>query len=437
MKKYELKPTDDNIKATLKEDLLDRNRLLNNFAKMINNIDDNVVISVDGKWGSGKTFFIKQLLYIIKNHNDINKGNILFGGIKDYIEINEKYLCMYYNSWENDYHNDPIESMMHHILNSFPQQKEISPEIKENINKYLHIIFKNLINIMSNGVMNEKVFESYKTYDYFIKDISSIEEKKKAFQSLINDILSINDKKRLLIVVDEIDRCNPSYAVRLLEVIKHYFSSENITIVLSTNTQELSKTIKKHYGNDFDGYGYLDKFIDFIVNLEVMDLRKYLDKRMNFKTDRNCMCAFSFLAMKYYDFSLRDCNRFFIFYNILNNIYDFEEKGFNYVDSTIIYFVVPFALASKIKNIDNYNMLINDNGAELLLDFINKEFKTDKVMEDWLKEMIGENYKLNNSGKTYEELVVERYHNIFNDKNRSIKFPFLESMTMLMNDFKF
>ena len=47
---------------------------------------------------------------------------------------------------------------------------------------------------------------------------------------------------RLIIMVDELDRCKPSYAVKLLERIKHYFTNDRITFVFSVNTYELEKS---------------------------------------------------------------------------------------------------------------------------------------------------------------------------------------------------
>lgn len=63
-----------------------------------------------------------------------------------------------------------------------------------------------------------------------------------------------------MIFVDELDRCKPSFAVQLLERIKHYFGHEKITFVFSVNVSELQYTIKKFYGADFNGTRYLDNF---------------------------------------------------------------------------------------------------------------------------------------------------------------------------------
>jgi tRNA A37 threonylcarbamoyladenosine biosynthesis protein TsaE len=59
MKSYELQPTYENIMATLAENLIDRNKDIFRFITLLDTIDDSCSIALDGKWGSGKTFFVK------------------------------------------------------------------------------------------------------------------------------------------------------------------------------------------------------------------------------------------------------------------------------------------------------------------------------------------------------------------------------------------
>ena len=51
---------------------------------------------------------------------------------------------------------------------------------------------------------------------------------------------------RLIIFIDELDRCKPTFAVHLLEQIKHYIFDDRITFVFSINLEQLqtyNKTI--------------------------------------------------------------------------------------------------------------------------------------------------------------------------------------------------
>ena len=61
----------------------------------------------------------------------------------------------------------------------------------------------------------------------------------------------------LVVVIDELDRCRPDYAISLLEIVKHFFSVPNIHFILGVNLDALCHSVKVRYGESFDGRGYL------------------------------------------------------------------------------------------------------------------------------------------------------------------------------------
>ena len=83
MKKYELLDSKANLHNTINEDWLGRNNKIINLMKLLNHVNDNFIISLDGEWGTGKTFFIKQLIYICNSYENID--NIKFH--KDFSEV--------------------------------------------------------------------------------------------------------------------------------------------------------------------------------------------------------------------------------------------------------------------------------------------------------------------------------------------------------------
>lgn len=97
--------------------------------------------------------------------------------------------------------------------------------------------------------------------------LDSLKSKKELREKVNEFFNSLLPEKgnRLIIMVDELDRCKPSYAVKLLERIKHYFTNDRITFVFSVNTYELEKTIRKYYGDDFDAGRYLSRFLTSIL----------------------------------------------------------------------------------------------------------------------------------------------------------------------------
>lgn len=76
-----------------------------------------------------------------------------------------------------------------------------------------------------------------------IEAIKTQKDIKKQVDDFLESLLP-EKGNRLVVFIDELDRCKPSYAVRLLERIKHYFDHDRVTFVFSVNTKELHHTIK-------------------------------------------------------------------------------------------------------------------------------------------------------------------------------------------------
>lgn len=75
MRSIDLKPTDENIINTVLTNSMGRNDGVYNFVKMLNSQYGSISIAVDGKWGSGKTFFIKQCKLVLDCLNDENDSS--------------------------------------------------------------------------------------------------------------------------------------------------------------------------------------------------------------------------------------------------------------------------------------------------------------------------------------------------------------------------
>ncbi len=114
---------------------------------------------------------------------------------------------------------------------------------------------------------------------------------------------------RLVIFIDELDRCKPTFAVHLLEQIKHYIFDDRITFVFSINLEQLQHTIKHYYGADFDSCRYLDRFFDLRVSMPPANMEKFyseigLESRyyVDIVTKR---------IINMYNFELREITRFY------------------------------------------------------------------------------------------------------------------------------
>ena len=88
-----------------------------------------------------------------------------------------------------------------------------------------------------------------------------------------------NQQGPLIVMIDELDRCRPSFAVEFLETTKHLFAVDQVVFVLAVNRKELAHAVKALYGNDFDADRYLRRFfdIDFRLPEPVRGRENYID----------------------------------------------------------------------------------------------------------------------------------------------------------------
>ena len=109
-------------------------------------------------------------------------------------------------------------------------------------------------------------------------DIDELKETHKNFKNLVKKILENHGKEKLIIFVDELDRCNPENAIKLLESIKNNFEiAENCGFVIFVDDEVLASYINKKYEKtEMNGYLYLEKVVEAKFRVPEIDL-SYLE----------------------------------------------------------------------------------------------------------------------------------------------------------------
>ena len=252
-------------------DLLDRQKPAEILTELVDSIDGSCVLAVDAAWGAGKTTFFKMWAQHLRNNG---------------------FPVVSFNAWETDHASDPFLALVSEITEGLSECKEttFSEKIqatKEAGKKVLVRAIPGVIRIATAGILDiqpliEKEagqilssFAETKIKKYQEAQSSIIEFRAKLGQ-MAEALVESGGQRNLIVMIDELDRCRPSYAVELLEVAKHLFEVEHIVFVLAVNRTQLAHSIRALYGNDFDAEGYLRRFFDVDFMLPEPDRSQFL-----------------------------------------------------------------------------------------------------------------------------------------------------------------
>lgn len=350
--------TDDQILHHLRQNTIGRNEQLSVLVKLLNIAKENTVLAIDGAWGSGKTVFMKQLMILADSSVDDYGRNQLDDAAVE--KLRETQKTFYFNAWENDYIGDALSAILLKLI----------AEDDESLNLASIKRAATMVNI-SAGVKNISHdfidFSANTPKERLVKDIQAIVNRHDAVNGFIDRIKA--DKERIVFVLDELDRCKPSFAVDILEVVKHYFIRDDVTFIIATNVKELSHTVKKYYGDGFDSYSYLNKFFDLIIGLRKVETEGYARDVLNWRPNGAIVHELAHDAIDYYELSMRQTNSY---YSALRLIDRFLRRDNSWSEDQypIQLIFVPLALALKLKSNANYAEFVNGRGETMLRSFM-------------------------------------------------------------------
>ena len=373
MKTYEIKPTFENLLQTYVDNTIGRNDDVFRFTEILNSIDDSCAVALDGRWGSGKTFFVKQTKMVLDAHNEHLTGmqsddrkRILDVWNQHYTEADmelQPQVCVYYDAWENDNDEDPMLSLVREIISGV----DTDFSFKKNRNcldaaaAVLEFFTGKKLNQLINALKSESPLDG----------LNSAKELEIKIQEFLDGLLPERGN-RLIVMIDELDRCKPSYAIKLLERIKHYFSNERITFVFSVNSCELQKTIRSFYGDDFDACRYLDRFFSFRIALPPADMRRYY-RIMDFSEGQYWVDQVIGAVIKAYSFQLREISKYIPM--VKSAVYDVTHGNRSYSfgfpkqqgELFGLWYIVPIMLGLGMNNGEKYNDFISGRDYSPLL----------------------------------------------------------------------
>lgn len=336
--------------------------------------------------------------------------------IKNVIDIKniDLHLAVYYNAWENDNQKSPLLSLIYEIIKVAKidtNKTDISINKEKIIKDGLSAIVKHF-----SGIDIKELLKCVETEakDIF-KEIKGQKSTKEQVDNILNNLL-LEHGERLVIFIDELDRCRPTFAVELLEQIKHYFDNDKITFVFSTNIKQLQYTIKKYYGEAFEAKRYLDKFFDLTISLKEINVIEYF----NFVNENSRGDMYDYVCkeiVKEYNFTLRDVIKFVQINKICienlrktkNEYLYFDEKNIRYV----LTYVLPIVIGLKIKRYDQYEDFITGKDSTPLITILSKSewisYGIDKLFSENEKSSKDINIIKEKLELMYKAIFIEEY----------------------------
>jgi len=215
-------------------DVLEREQQVKAFCSILSGIETPVILSVDGGWGAGKTAFVKMCAGWMRSDASESHG----------VSVVE------FNAWTQSHTGDPLRDMVAAITD------QITEGSTEQRRQLAELLRRQAARLASDGLLDDEFFS--------IADGPQHELAR--FRDVLRGYVS-DCGGRLVVFVDELDRCRPDYALSVLEKIRHLFDVDGVVVVLAVNRAALDHAVGTLHGPPGKGERYLRRFVDQATSL--------------------------------------------------------------------------------------------------------------------------------------------------------------------------
>ena len=255
--------------ADSSHDFFGYDNLAKDVARQLRKEKAPFVYAICGKWGSGKSSFIINLVNHLPKPED---GSVV----------------VYFNAWQGVVHDDILASFINELI----EQICIAlPDVSKEIKSASSVLLKAVIAAFSDANSYAKFFTSLFEHIYATRSkeprkiISPKAELRESFEN-IGRILS-RRKITVYVIIDELDRCPPTIAVNMVETLRMIFSAndellESISVHNSISRKESNSNIPFKYVLSIDEQ-YLSRSFSQVYGMETSESHDYLTKFIQFK----------------------------------------------------------------------------------------------------------------------------------------------------------
>ena len=395
------------IKEPFKHCKLSREKYAGILTNIATTYADGFVLALNNKWGDGKTTFVKMWQQSLKN---------------------EEYATLYFNAWENDFNHDPMVAILSELRSlDIKDQTAARTLIKKGAQLSLNLLPILVSAIAEKYINTDKISEALQKLsdnatNLLEEQINDYASKKKGIEDFQNELekyIQNLKKKPLIFIIDELDRCNPKYAVEVLEHIKHFFSVPGIVFVLSMDKEQLGHCIKGYFGShELDTEEYLRRFIDLEFSLPRPEPKAYCDYLFNYykfneffdpgntdirstiKVEKDDFINTTYMLFKHGGLTPRHMEKIFILTRVVIN--SFHQNNYLFIETLLILVYLKIIHPQTYQDIKEKKLSVQQLSNNLFSVFPHIEI-TDR----------------NNRWDVIETELLFRYNVDFDDMHRS------------------
>lgn len=256
-----------------KVDILNRGEFIDQLLRLMEHISSNkasTCFAINGTWGCGKSFVLDLFQEQLEQ-------------IQSEETFTDKYFVVRYNSWKFDYYEEPLVAIVSTMIAAIEEKTKLFPDSKEKreILGMLKATGVALLSIANDAVKEKTGLDFQKAYSIVKSgEKEGAEAYAKAhdydvyfgFNRMIAKLTElleeISKDYTIVFIVDELDRCIPEYAVKVLERLHHLTENQsNIITVIAVDKPQLTASVKQLFGFE-QPERYLEKFINFEIKLD-------------------------------------------------------------------------------------------------------------------------------------------------------------------------
>ena len=218
-----------------------------------------ITIGIYGPWGSGKTSFMNFLKESLEKDN----------GIKT---------TVWFDAWKYDRKDALWNAFIQTILKQIPKRQRLQSRLKKLGTMAAEAAVAATLSGASGGVLGvttvkeiKKTFES-DFYDY-------IEKFEGEFSKLVDMYVGKNANGKLVVFIDDLDRCLPENAITVLESLKLFLGKGRCVFVMGVDRGALERAVDSFYGVEkgLPGRDYLAKIVQMPFHLPLADRSTSVD----------------------------------------------------------------------------------------------------------------------------------------------------------------